>query len=56
MLVYFKKGFYLVNASIGICYLNDEPTCDLTSNSTQDQIVMRLTITDVNVKLYTVRL
>jgi hypothetical protein len=56
MLIYFQQGLYLVNTSIGICYVNDEPLCDLKSNSTVDQVVIRVRIMDVSVKLYRVRI
>lgn len=54
MLIYFQKGLYLVNTSIGICYVNDEPLCDLTSNSTVDQVIIWVSIMDVSIKVYRV--
>ena len=45
-----------MNTSIAICYVNDEPLCDLTSNSSADQIVIRVKILDVSVKVYRVRI
>ena len=45
-----------MNTSIAICYVNDEPLCDLTSNSSAGQIVIRVKILDVSVKVYRVRI
>jgi hypothetical protein len=56
MLLYLQKGMYLVNTSVVVCYVNDEPGCDFKSNSTSDQIVVKVNVIDTNVKLYTVKL
>jgi hypothetical protein len=56
LLIYFQKSLYLVNTSIAICYVNDEPLCDLTSNSSAEQIVIRVNVLDVNVKTYKMRI
>lgn len=46
MLIYFQKGLYLVNTSITVCQVNNEPLCDLTSKSTVDQLILKVNIVD----------